>query len=49
MIHLVLGNRVVYALQVGLDEAMKQGLTVEAADALMGRLWGFPNRCLRAL
>ena len=39
-----LGNRVgVYALQVGLDEAMKQGLTVEAADALMGRPMGIPK------
>ena len=33
-----LGNRVgVFALQVGIDEAFKCGLTIEEADALMGR------------
>ena len=33
-----LGNRVgVYALQVGMDEAKRQGLDIEVADALMGR------------
>ena len=39
-----LGNRVgVFALQVGIDEAMKCGLTVEEADALMGRPMGIPK------
>ena len=39
-----LGNRVgVFALQVGIDEAMKCGLTVEQADALMGRPMGIPK------
>lgn len=39
-----LGNRVgVFALQVGIDEAMKLGLTVEAADALAGRPMGIPK------
>ncbi|MGC6484817.1 MAG: 3-hydroxyacyl-CoA dehydrogenase NAD-binding domain-containing protein [Candidatus Puniceispirillales bacterium] len=39
-----LGNRVgVYALQVGLDEAMRQGLSIESADALMGRPMGIPK------
>ena len=39
-----LGNRVgVFALQVGIDEAMKLGLTVEQADALMGRPMGIPK------
>ncbi len=39
-----LGNRVgVFALQVGMDEAFKQGLTVEEADALMGRPMGIPK------
>lgn len=39
-----LGNRVgVYALQVGLDEAMKQNLNIEDADALMGRPMGIPK------
>ncbi|MEM6895837.1 MAG: 3-hydroxyacyl-CoA dehydrogenase NAD-binding domain-containing protein, partial [Pseudomonadota bacterium] len=39
-----LGNRVgVFALQVGLDEAFKQGLTIEEADALMGRPMGIPK------
>ena len=39
-----LGNRVgVYALQVGLDEAHRQNLTVEQADAIMGRPMGIPK------
>jgi len=39
-----LGNRVgVFALQVGMDEAAKQGLTIEEADALMGRPMGIPK------
>ncbi len=39
-----LGNRVgVFALQVGIDEAMKCGLSVEEADALMGRPMGIPK------
>ena len=39
-----LGNRVgVYALQVGLNEAAKHGLTIEDADALMGRPMGIPK------
>lgn len=39
-----LGNRVgVFALQVGIDEAMKLGLTIEEADALMGRPFGIPK------
>ncbi|MCH2075920.1 MAG: 3-hydroxyacyl-CoA dehydrogenase NAD-binding domain-containing protein [Rhodobacteraceae bacterium] len=39
-----LGNRVgVFALQVGLDETFKQGLTIEEADALMGRPMGIPK------
>lgn len=39
-----LGNRVgVYALQVGIDEAYKQGLDIETADALMGRPMGIPK------
>lgn len=39
-----LGNRVgVFALQVGMDEASKLGLTVEEADALMGRPMGIPK------
>ena len=39
-----LGNRVgVFALQVGIDEAMRCGLTVEQADALMGRPMGIPK------
>jgi len=39
-----LGNRVgVYALQVGMDEAHRQGLTIEEADALMGRPMGIPK------
>ena len=39
-----LGNRVgVYALQVGLNEAAKFGLSVEDADALMGRPMGIPK------
>jgi len=39
-----LGNRVgVFALQVGMDEAAKNGLSVEEADALMGRPMGIPK------
>ena len=39
-----LGNRVgVYALQVGMDEAKRQGLEIEVADALMGRPMGIPK------
>ena len=39
-----LGNRVgVFALQVGMDEAFKQGLCIEDADALMGRPMGIPK------
>ena len=39
-----LGNRVgVFALQVGMDEAFKQRLSVEDADALMGRPMGIPK------
>ena len=39
-----LGNRVgVFALQVGMDEAFKQGLSIEDADALMGRPMGIPK------
>ncbi|HCV88733.1 MAG TPA: 3-hydroxyacyl-CoA dehydrogenase, partial [Alphaproteobacteria bacterium] len=39
-----LGNRVgVFALQVGIDEAMRNNLTVEQADALMGRPMGIPK------
>ena len=39
-----LGNRVgVFALQVGMDEASKNKLTVEEADALMGRPMGIPK------
>ena len=39
-----LGNRVgVFALQVGMDEAKKNGLSIEEADALMGRPMGIPN------
>jgi len=39
-----LGNRVgVFALQVGMDEAFKQGLCIEHADALMGRPMGIPK------
>ncbi len=39
-----LGNRVgVFALQVGMDEAFKLGLSVEQADALMGRPMGIPK------
>ncbi len=39
-----LGNRVgVFALQVGMDEAFRQGLLVEEADALMGRPMGIPK------
>ncbi|MEL6702577.1 MAG: 3-hydroxyacyl-CoA dehydrogenase family protein, partial [Pseudomonadota bacterium] len=39
-----LGNRVgVFALQVGMDEAFKQGLTIEEADSIMGRPMGIPK------
>jgi len=39
-----LGNRVgVFALQVGMDEASRNNLTVEEADALMGRPMGIPK------
>jgi len=39
-----LGNRVgVFALQVGMDEAFRLGLSVEVADALMGRPMGIPK------
>ncbi len=39
-----LGNRVgVYALQVGLAEAYDQGLSLEHADAVMGRPMGIPK------
>ena len=39
-----LGNRVgVFALQVGIDEALRCGLTIEQADALMGRPMGIPK------
>lgn len=39
-----LGNRVgVFALQVGIDEALKLNLPIEAADALMGRPMGIPK------
>ena len=39
-----LGNRVgVFALQAGIDEAMRNKLTVEQADALMGRPMGIPK------
>ena len=39
-----LGNRVgVFALQVGIDEAVRCGLTIEQADALMGRPMGIPK------
>ena len=39
-----LGNRVgVFALQVGIDEAIRNGLSIETADALMGRPMGIPK------
>ena len=39
-----LGNRVgVYALQVGIDEAFKLGLSIQEADALIGRPMGIPK------
>jgi len=39
-----LGNRVgVFALQVGIDEALRNGLPIESADALMGRPMGIPK------
>jgi 3-hydroxyacyl-CoA dehydrogenase len=45
-----LGNRVgVFALQAGLLEAQDAGLTVEAADALMGRPMGIPKTGLFGL
>ncbi len=45
-----LGNRVgVFALQAGLVEAAAQGLTVEEADAVMGRPMGIPKTGLFGL
>ncbi len=39
-----LGNRIgVFALQVGIDEAIKTGIPIEDADALMGRPMGIPK------
>jgi len=39
-----LGNRVgVFALQVGIDEAVRLNLPIETADALMGRPMGIPK------
>lgn len=39
-----LGNRVgVFALQVGIDEAIRNALPIETADALMGRPMGIPK------
>ena len=39
-----LGNRVgVFALQVGMDEAFNLGLSIQEADALMGRPMGIPK------
>ena len=39
-----LGNRVgVFALQVGMDEAFARSLSIEEADALMGRPMGIPK------
>jgi 3-hydroxyacyl-CoA dehydrogenase len=39
-----LGNRVgVYALQVGIDEAVRCGIAIEDADALFGRPMGIPK------
>ena len=39
-----LGNRVgVFALQVGMDEAVRAGLDIETADALFGRPLGIPK------
>ena len=39
-----LANRVgVFALQVGIDEAINCGLSIEVADALMGRPMGIPK------
>ena len=38
-----LGNRVGVFLQVGIDEAISCGLSVEDADALMGRPMGIPK------
>ncbi len=45
-----LANRIgVYALQTGIVEAAKAGLTVEEADALMGRPMGIPKTGVFAL
>ena len=45
-----LANRIgVYALQVGLSEAVAQGVTVEEADAVMGRPMGIPKTGLFGL
>lgn len=39
-----LGNRIgVFALQVGIDEAVKTGIPIEHADALFGRPMGIPK------
>jgi len=39
-----LGNRIgVFALQVGIDEAVQTGIPIEHADALMGRPMGIPK------
>ena len=39
-----MGNRVgVFALQAGIDEATRAGLSIEDADALMGRPMGIPK------
>jgi 3-hydroxyacyl-CoA dehydrogenase len=39
-----LGNRLgIYALQVGLHEALNAGIPIEHADALMGRPFGIPK------
>ena len=39
-----LGNRIgVFALQVGIDEAVRTGIPIEHADALMGRPMGIPK------
>ena len=39
-----LGNRIgVYALQVGLHEALNKGISIEDADALVGRPLGIPK------
>lgn len=45
-----IGNRIgCYWLQVGLMEALKRGLTVEEADALMGRPIGVPKTAVFGL